>query len=131
VFFVDLVTIALMLFLAYAVRKRTWEQCNREIGMRFGQEARIEGHYLTYAYREKGAGARVVMIDLSDGASSMTMDPKTGVITVAGDVRGQTLEATEEGGTIARFDQMEPLGSVRIPNCFDPNLYQVLLTIYR
>ena len=130
VLFTDVVSTLLMLVLAYAVRKLTWERCNREVGMRFKQEVRIEGAYLTYSYLEKGIGTSVVMVDLSRGASSMEMDPKTGLITLRGSVRWLPA-VRQESALISSFDKMEPLAGVRIPNCFSPNLYQALLTIYR
>ena len=132
VVFVGVVTVVMHFFLAYVVRTLTWQYCNKEIGLRLGQQVRLEGRFLIYTYRMRGdsrhfvGGINEVVIDTSPGVSGMSLDRHTGLMTFWGDVRWRYVSGGINEQEQVSFDELEPLDGVRIPNCFVPNLYQAL-----
>lgn len=134
---VSLIAAVALIVTGIAVRIETWKQCNMDIGMREAQEIRIEGYWLTYTYRYVGdryhfaGGTVVAIVDLSRGASSMGIDQEAGMLAFRGNVRASYVAVLGGGGVPTSSDQMQLVEELHIPNCFIPDLYQVLLPYYR
>lgn len=112
---------------SFVVYKASAITASRPITARSDQQAMLEGDQLTILYRNRGDvsvyGRVMIVINLAQ--SSFSMDPRTGIITFAGDVQEGYVHVNH--GEISQLTEFTQVGRQVVANCFTPNLYQELI----
>ena len=122
---------AIPFMLGIAIRIETWKRCNIGIGMREAQEILIEDNWLTYKFRYVGdryhfsGGTVMVIINLAN-LTRIGYEPDFRVLCFEGEIYAGYYADLLGKPAPQSLAHMEKVDSYTVPDCFEPQIVDML-----